>query len=425
MKLIRILGIVMTTMLLNVQVQAQDLRIWGLQAFNTKADALIGEMVKQFGRERGITAEYVVVPANVLDERLAAAFEGRAAPDVFMQVGQKAQYYSARDLTVPLDDVLAEMRKVPGGIYENLVPQGTYNGAAHAVPLEVDVVPMFARVDLLQEVGLKEPQTWEELRHAARAIQSKNPMVSGFGLPVSTANDAESLIRMIIWSFGGAEFASDGKTITFNSPETRAAYQFIADMFLKDRTIPRAALTWDDAGNNTAYQTGRTAFTINPPSIYAWLQANDPKLLAGTRMIAIPRGPGEKGRNGSSVSSFVWSVSKQSTKQDHAKAWLRYFFEPARYQQVIEAVGGRWLPIYKAQLEIPLFKNNPDFANVGQMAETGIVTGFQGPPTALAGRAFEAKIVTSVAQRILVDGKSVDESVAWGQEQYEALAKQK
>lgn len=425
MKLIRILGIVMTTMLLNVQVQAQDLRIWGLQAFNTKADALIGEMVKQFGRERGITAEYVVVPANVLDERLAAAFEGRAAPDVFMQVGQKAQYYSARDLTVPLDDVLAEMRKVPGGIYENLVPQGTYNGAAHAVPLEVDVVPMFARVDLLQEVGLKEPQTWEELRQAARAIQSKNPMVSGFGLPVSTANDAESLIRMIIWSFGGAEFASDGKTITFNSPETRAAYQFIADMFLKDRTIPRAALTWDDAGNNTAYQTGRTAFTINPPSIYAWLQANDPKLLAGTRMIAIPRGPGEKGRNGSSVSSFVWSVSKQSTKQDHAKAWLRYFFEPARYQQVIEAVGGRWLPIYKAQLEIPLFKNNPDFANVGQMAETGIVTGFQGPPTALAGRAFEAKIVTSVAQRILVDGKSVDESVAWGQEQYEALAKQK
>jgi multiple sugar transport system substrate-binding protein len=425
MKLIRILGIVMTTMLLNVQVQAQDLRIWGLQAFNTKADALIGEMVKQFGRERGIAAEYVVVPANVLDERLAAAFEGRAAPDVFMQVGQKAQYYSARDLTVPLDDVLAEMRKVPGGIFENLVPQGTYNGAAHAVPLEVDVVPMFARVDLLQEVGLKEPQTWEELRQAARAIQSKNPMVSGFGLPVSTANDAESLIRMIIWSFGGAEFAPDGKTITFNSPETRAAYQFIADMFLKDRTIPRAALTWDDAGNNTAYQTGRTAFTINPPSIYAWLQANDPKLLAGTRMIAIPRGPGEKGRNGSSVSSFVWSVSKQSTKQDHAKAWLRYFFEPARYQQVIEAVGGRWLPIYKAQLDIPLFKNNPDFANVGQMAETGIVTGFQGPPTALAGRAFEAKIVTSVAQRILVDGKSVDESVAWGQEQYEALAKQK
>ncbi|HYO82934.1 MAG TPA: extracellular solute-binding protein, partial [Bryobacteraceae bacterium] len=221
MKLIRILGIAMTTMLLNVQVQAQDLRIWGLQAFNTKADALIGEMVKQFGRERGITAEYVVVPANVLDERLAAAFEGRAAPDVFMQVGQKAQYYSARDLTVPLDDVLAEMRKVPGGIYEDLVPQGTYNGAAHAVPLEVDVVPMFARVDLLQEVGLKEPQTWEELRQAARAIQSKNPMVSGFGLPVSTANDAESLIRMIIWSFGGAEFASDGKTITFNSPETR------------------------------------------------------------------------------------------------------------------------------------------------------------------------------------------------------------
>ncbi|HEY0418421.1 MAG TPA: extracellular solute-binding protein [Acetobacteraceae bacterium] len=405
--------------------RAADLTVWGLQAFNQAADAYIGEMVREFGKSRGINAEYVVVPANVINDRLAAAFQGGAPPDAFMQVSQRGQFYMANNLVAPLDDVLNEVRHQAGGIFENqLAVARAPDGTMQAIPLEVDVSPVFTRKDLLDQIGKPVPTTWEELREAAKLIQAKNPQIAGFGMTVSNANDAESQIRNVIWSFGGKVMAEDGRTVLFNSPETRAAYQFVADMFLKDRTIPRAALTWDDSGNNVAYQTGRAAFVINPPSVWYWMQDNDRTLLANTVMASVPRGPGPHGTVGNIVGSWVWQVSKASRQQALAKDWLRYFFEPARYRAVVEKVGGRWAPIYPAMLDqMPLFAGNPAFANFKTLAQEGFTDGYAGPPNALSGRVFDANILTKVLQRVLVDRASVEDAVAWGQGQIEALAR--
>ena len=404
--------------------QAADLTIWGLQSFNQEADEYIGKMVADFGKAKGINAEYVVVPANVINDRLAASFQGNAPPDAFMHVSQKAQFYIGNGLTIALDDVLADMRKVKGGIFENQLAPGKFQGAQHALPLEVDVAPMFVRKDLLDEVGAKVPTTWDELRAAAKLIQAKHPQMGTLGLTISTSADAEGQIRNLIWSFGGKVMAEDGKIVAFDSAETRAAYQWLADVFANDRTIPRAALTWDDSGNNVAYQTGRSAFVINPPSIYYWMVANDQKLLGNTELIAIPRGPGPKGASGNIVGSWVWEVTKASKHPDWAKDWLRYFYEPGRYRAVIEKVGGRWLPVYPDMLtEIPLFAANPAFKNFRAMAQEGFVDGASGPPNVLAGKVWDANVLTKVMQKILVDKTPVGEAVAWGQKEIEALAK--
>ena len=405
---------------------AADFTVWGFQAFNQAADEYIGQMVRDFGKTRGISAEYVVVPASVMNDRLAAAYQGGAPPDAYMQVSQRGQFYMANSLVVTLDDVLADIRRAPGGIFENQIVVGkAADGTVQAIPLEVDVVPVFTRKDLLDEIGKPVPATWDELREDARLIQAKHPEMTAIGLTVSNSNDAEGQIRNVIWSFGGQVMAQDGKTVVFDSAETRAAYQFVADIFLKDRTIPRAALTWDDSGNNIAYQTGRSAFVINPPSIWYWLQDNDKKIQAGTVMASVPRGPGPNGRVGNVVGSWVWQVPKLSKQQALAKDWLRYFFEPTHYRTVIETVGGRWVPIYPAMLEqLPLFNSNPAFAGFKELAGEGFVDGYAGPPNALSGRVFDANILTKVLQKVLVDRTPVAEATAWGQAQIDALAKQ-
>jgi multiple sugar transport system substrate-binding protein len=380
--------------------------------------------VKEYGKARGIDAEYVVVPATVLNDRLAAAFQGGAPPDAFMQVSQRAQFYIGNGLVVPLDDVLADLRKVEGGIVENQLPVGRAGDTIQALPLEVDIVPMFARKDLLDEIGKPVPRTWDELREASRMIQAKHPQLAGFGMTVSNSNDAEGQIRNVIWSFGGKVMAEDGRTVVFNSPETKAAYQFVADMFLKDRSIPRAALTWDDSGNNIAYQTGRAAFVINPPSIWYWMVDNDKTLLGNTMMISVPKGPGPKGTVGNVVGSWVWQVSKASKRQAEAKDWLRWFYRPDHYQAVIEKVGGRWAPVYTKMFDsLPLFASNPAFKDFKALASEGFVDGYAGPPNMLAGKVFDANILTKVLQKILVDRAAVDEAVSWGQQQIEGLAK--
>lgn len=402
-------------------VQAADLTIWALPAFNQKSDELLTQMAQEFGKERGITVEYTVVPGNVISEQLAAALQGGALPDVFMQVGNMVQYYANLGVTMPLDDTLTEMRAVGGGIYENTVSAVMYKGAAHGAPLEVDVVPMFARKDLLEQVGLGLPTTLEEFRAAAQAILKADPTITAFGHPTSTSNDSESQTRMILWSFGAEMFNADGTEATWNSPETVAGYQFIADMFAEG-TIPRSTLTWDDAGNNTAYQTGRAAFILNPPSVYQWMVDNDRDLLAKTTLIPMPKGPGENGRSATSIGAFSWMINKDTPRAEDAKAWLKYFFEPTRYEQIINTVGGRWLPIYPALLDsMPLFADNPDFAQFGEMAKNGIIDGYAGPPSSWVAAVFNAKIVTQSIQRMLVDGTSAADAVAWAQAEIEKL----
>ena len=320
--------------------QAADLTVWGLQTFNTKADEWLGERgegVRQGAQHR---CRVRVVPANVLNQRLAATFEAHTPPDVFMQSSGAIQYYIARGLTVPLDDVLAHMRKVPGGIYENLTAAGAYQGTMQALPLEVDVSPIFARKDLLDEIGKPLPHDVGGVARRRQADPGEAPADQRLRDDGQQLSDAEAAIRVMIWSFGGKVMAADGKTVVFDSPETRAAYQFVADMFLKDRIIPHSALTWDDAGNNVAYQTGRAAFVLNPPSIYQWLQEHDQKLLAGTVMIGVPKGPGPKGLNGNTVGSWVWAVSKDSKHQDQAKQYLRLFLRSGELQAG-DRSGGR------------------------------------------------------------------------------------
>jgi multiple sugar transport system substrate-binding protein len=402
---------------------AADFNVWGIQTFNPEADRYIGEQVAAFGKSKGINAEYSVVPANVLNERLAAAFEGKAPPDVFMTVGAQIGYYMQQGLLIRLDGVLERMRKVEGGIFENVVAQGLLDGQVLAVPIEIDVSPMYVRKDLFEKAGQPIPDTWEQLRASAKVVQAQNPLVAGFGITVSNANDAEGNIRQVIWSFGGAEFAEDGRTVIFDSPETRAAYQFLADMFLIDKTIPRSSLTWDDAGNNTAYQTGRAAVILNPPSVFFWAQQNDKKLADNTALVAIPKGPGPQGRRGSSVGAWVWAASKDSKNHDHARAWLDYFYEPDRYREVIAKVGGRWLPVYRAMMKMPTFTSVPQYAQFEEMAATGILTGHKGPPSVLSGQVNNAKIITSVMQKILVDNVPVAQATAWGQAEIEKLAK--
>ena len=262
-----------------------------------------------------------------------------------------------------------------------------------------------------------------ELREDARLIQAKHHEMGAFGMTISNCNDAESQVRNVLWSFGGKVMAADGKTVVFNSPETRAAYQFIADMFLKDRTISRAALTWDDSGNNVAYQTKRSAFVINPPSIFQWMADNDKELLANSVMVSMPKGPGPHGQVGNIVGS--WGVAGQQGRQAcrSAKDWLRYFYAPDHYGAAVTrsvAVGRRSIPTDDT---LPLFAANPAFKDFKKLASEGFLDGYAGPPNVLSGKVADATILTKVLQKVLVDHTPVDQAVAWGQQEIEKLAK--
>ena len=408
-------GIVCAALIAAISVTAfaADLTVWGIQTFSKETDELINTTLQNFAKEKGITAEYVVVPANYLNERLGAAIEGGNPPDVFMNVGDSLQYYFSLGVTENLDDVMAEINQRK--IFDSIQPLLKYNGSYNAVPVEVDVVPMFFRLDHLKAVGINEaPDTWEKLREAAVAIKKARLATYPMGLGLSACNDSEACIRMVIWAYGGNLFSPDGKSAALNSPETIAAMEFLFKSFKEDRVISRSSLTWDDSGNNTAWQTGNASFVINSPSIYSWMADSNKEMFENSTMTVGPRGEGPKARPASHVSAQSFMVAKGGKNVPLAKDFLRYFFRDDNYRALINSCGGRWVPIFPSMLaDMPLFANNPRLANFKGMAENGVIVGSAASSSTASADVYVSRIIPSMVGRILDDEEPIPEVVAW------------
>ena len=145
----------------------------------------------------------------------------------------------------------------------------------------------------------------------------------------------------------------------------------------KDKVIPPDSVTWDDTGNNNAYQSKQVAFAINPPSIYDWMQKNDKELLNNTTMAAIPAG---KAGSFAGSGSWSWSVFVGSKNVDGAKALIDYWMVPDNCQAVYEKVGGRWYPIYKDLKNKEYWTSRPHFKFYPDMIAAGRQTSYPAAP---------------------------------------------
>ena len=84
---------------------------------------------------------------------------------------------------------------------------------------------------------------------------------------------------------------ADDKTVALNSPGTVQAVQLIADMFNKHKIIPKGTISWDNQGNNKAYQSRQVIFVLNPTSICPPTAESDKELYDVTGLLPVPAGP--------------------------------------------------------------------------------------------------------------------------------------
>src|SRR5437016_14277877 len=110
--------------------------------------------------------------------------------------------------------------------------------------------PMAVRTDLLEKIGEKAPDTWEDwLRVGKKGKAIGHP----FGTALGHSADANVTMLSILWSYGGAYVAKDGKTIAINSKETRQAMDSVKRLYA-DATDPEG-LACDDASHTRSLNT--------------------------------------------------------------------------------------------------------------------------------------------------------------------------
>ena len=113
--------------------------------------------------------------------------------------------------------------------------------------------------------------------------------------------------------------------------------KLIADMYLKHKLIPKGAISWDNQGNNKAYQSRQVIFVMNASSIYAHLAESDKELYDVTGMLPAPGGlAGQFDR----VGTAEWWLFKHNPYPEVAKGHVQYSMEPENLRVVMEEGAG-------------------------------------------------------------------------------------
>jgi multiple sugar transport system substrate-binding protein len=277
------------------------------------------------------------------------------------------------------------------------------------VPLAVNPWPVHARMDLLEQAKLEYPKTWDEFVETSKKIQSP-PRLFAFGMCLGLVADTTDNVMNLLWCYGGKMVEADNKTVVMNSAENVAGVKMIEAMFKTHKIIPPGAISWDNSGNNKAYQSKQAAFVMNPSSIYAYLDGNDKDLQKVTGLYPVPAGP--KGTV-NQIDTWAYGAFKKNPYPDLAKGLLEYLMAPANYDKIVQSTGGRWVPVYKRLFDSPFWKEKPAFAHFIKMAETGVAVSYAGSPTPAAGEVLNTHVIPKMIQRVLVENwepaKALDE----------------
>src|SRR5215471_16200809 len=99
------------------------LTVWGWQSFTPDGDKLLGDQIQQWGAANNTQVEYVVVENAQFPQKLAAAIEAKAPPDVVMLTSASNVIdYASRSLLVDLSDVWKATSTQSGGFWSYVEP---------------------------------------------------------------------------------------------------------------------------------------------------------------------------------------------------------------------------------------------------------------------------------------------------------------
>jgi multiple sugar transport system substrate-binding protein len=393
------------------------LTMWvDMNFFSKDSEALYKSQAMDYARQMGFDLEFVQDTADVMKPRESAAIESKTLPDVLYCAVENTATIRRAGQALEVSDVVTELNKNMGGFTKGMMAAVTGDGKQWAVPYSATTEVFYSRLDVLATKGLKAPDTWEQVFSMAKTVNNP-PSVWGLGMQVGSNYDTEDQMGALLWAYGSSVFGKDGKTIMLDTPGTRQVLTMIRKAW-DDGLIPKDSLTWDTAGNNQAYQSGKVAFILNTGSVAKWMNQNDKDLLAKTALTAPPAGP-----NGRFVQAAGYNlvIPVYSKNIDLAKGLIKYLSSPAQYQAMIEIMQGFHIPAYAGLTTMKMWQD-PMLKPLAEAIPFAYLPGFPGPVTDAALQAYQDKVLASMCVRVLADNWTPDKAIAEAVQKVQKIA---
>ncbi|MCE7981704.1 MAG: extracellular solute-binding protein [Caldilinea sp. CFX5] len=384
------------------------LTVWAATTFTPDADTTQDDQIKAWGEANGVEIDLARMSQDERTPRWQTAIESKQFPDCAAIEQADLPKFIQEGVLVETTEVMQKLNELEGGFTDGAFLAGrTADGKHWSVPSFSSTEVFYVRKDKLEEKGLALPETWEDVLTIAQAINDPDNQFWGWGKQMGTPSwDSEVSFTAMLWAFGGKTWDEEGKP-AINSPETRQLLDFIKSAW-DAGVIPPDGPTWDDGGNNRAYQSEIVGMTLNTGSILRYLQTEDQALLDKTAVIPVPAGPAGRFISGY---YYQWGVFNTSAHPELCLDLLAHLFAPDQLRPFYEAGGGNMLPVYKEMLNDEMWQD-PVRKVLADMVPNTRPQGYPGLTTPWILDAWMDHTMAKMLNRVLVDGWSNDDAIA-------------
>jgi multiple sugar transport system substrate-binding protein len=393
-------------------------------AFMPQGNEILKAIIEDWGEKNNIPVEVDIVSMNDLQTIAATAAETGAGPDI-IEINQGSAHLFAEELT-DVSDVCNDLASRYDGFYTSANEACNVGGKWLSVPRFYAPHAIVYRKDLFEQVGFTTPPaTWEELYQAGKALMDKGlpPIAFPLGHAVGDGND---FAYSILWSHGASDVDKDGKTVVINSPETRAALEYIKKLF---SVMPADTLSYDDAANNRAFLAGTISATNNASTIWATARNQGTKVKVGdeeknlhelTDHFVYPSGPAGQITYAEFMSSAIFSYSPNVAA---AKALLTYLNERDQYTPwAAPNLGFVFPPLVgmKDYLLMP-WNTNPKLAPFKDYASVSHLPGYPSTNFRAGTEAYAKWLVLDMLANVASGAKSTEDAIAETETQLKSI----
>lgn len=278
---------------------------------------------------------------TVVDTRIA----NNNAPDI-LNIDVFANY--ANDgLLMPVTDYCPE--DLYNDFFPSFIDQSVIDDTVWAVPDLASARAMFYNVDMLKEVGVEPPKTWDELRDVSQAIiDYYDGEVYPWGIDMTT-DEGQAAFAYYAWGNGGG-FVDENGEWAVNSDANVEAIEYALSLVKDGFTNPNPA-TETRYDLQDMFAAGKMAMIIAPNQLPTYVADKGGNINMATAAI-----PAAAGKTGSSVGVMDRimafkdeSAEDQAARNEAIGKFLKFFYDPENYVGWVSMEG--FLPAVNSAVE--------------------------------------------------------------------------
>jgi len=369
-----------------------------------------------------LTIDFITSNGDKILLTIAAEAQAKTGHDILSM----PSWYAAgqADNLAPIDDVMAALIAENGDVSSAAEYLGKQEGRWIALPGTWGNAnfPPVGRIDQLREhAGIDvvkmypagappDPALADRWDYEAFLAAAEKCYRAGcpFGMPMSQATDAVNWVGATFAAFGAELVDKDGN-VTVKSEPVRQVLDWFKRLV---PFLPPDVWAWDNAGNNKAFISGKSALIMNPPSAWAVAKRDAPQVAQQTWCFPSPKGP--KGRFVAGQTYF-WGLWDFSTSKSAGKALMHFLAERPQAEQLVAASQGFDLPSFSRQLDFKTWaEQGPPLGTLANYPpHNDVVVSIAGAPapTRIGTQMFASGTMTKLIAHATQGGRTIEQAL--------------